>query len=288
MPSLTLRTTREAILLLFQPAGSLGLTGLVTGLTMCICLLGLLLCFVHIRRLNRRYRRLQLKASEQARLAEDAIRTKHLFLVNMNHDVRTPMNGIMGMASLLHQTPLDKEQRGYIDTIRHCSDTLLTILNNILEGKDPRPTLSRHAPPEIPTLPILAGRYPLRILIAEDNPINLQLALTVLGKMGYSPATVTNGKEVLEYLASETIDLIFMDVQMPEMDGLEATGQIRAGSGQQPVIIAMTANATRQDRNECLIGGMNDYLSKPVNLDELIKMLEKWGRVVNIPYPYNV
>jgi CheY-like chemotaxis protein len=288
MPSLTLRTTLEDILLLFQPSGSLGLTGLITGLTFCICLLGLIGCFFHIRRLNRRYRRLQLKATEQARLAEDAIRTKHLFLVNMNHDVRTPMNGIMGMASLLHQTPLDKEQRGYIDTIRHCSDTLLNILNNILEGKDPRPIHRRETPLDAPTIPMLAGRYPLRILIAEDNPINLQLALTILGKMCYEPSAVTNGKEVLDYLAAETIDLIFMDVQMPEMDGLEATRQIRAGTGQQPVIIAMTANATRQDRNECLIGGMNDYLSKPVNLDELIKMLEKWGRVVNIPYPYNV
>src|SRR5260221_12833497 len=98
--------------------------------------------------------------------------------------------------------------------------------------------------------------------------------------MGYNPAVAENGKEALSLLQKEPYDLIFMDIQMPEMDGLETTRTIRSGSGHQPLIIAMTANATRQDREECLSEGMNDYLSKPINIEELIHMLEKW-RLIN-------
>jgi CheY-like chemotaxis protein len=75
-----------------------------------------------------------------------------------------------------------------------------------------------------------------------------------------------------------------MDIQMPEMDGLEATRLIRHGGGHQPVIIAMTANATQQDRDECLAEGMNDYISKPVDLEQLVIMLKKWGHLINTPH----
>jgi len=133
------------------------------------------------------------------------------------------------------------------------------------------------------SIPVLANKYPLCILLAEDNPINQQLAVILLAKMGYNPIIATNGKEVLEHLSKAPFDLILMDIQMPEMDGLEATRLIRRGSGHQPVIIAMTANATRQDRDECLAEGMNDYLSKPVDIDQLIIMLKKWGHLINTP-----
>ncbi|HEY4061692.1 MAG TPA: response regulator [Puia sp.] len=128
-------------------------------------------------------------------------------------------------------------------------------------------------------LPVLSGKYPLRILLAEDNAINQQLAMIILTRMGYEPDIAVNGKEVLDKIRNEHFDLIFMDIQMPEMDGLEATRRIRATHAVQPLIIAMTANATREDREECFAEGMNDYLSKPINLDELVNMLEKWGRL---------
>ncbi len=386
-------------------------------------------------------------------------RTKSIFLANMSHEIRTPMNGIIGMSSLLNQTTLTKEQRGYTDIIQSCSDTLLTVINNILDlstlesgkivleeketdlrgcveevleifiGRTMKAGILLHchieedvpgriitdsgrlrqilinlvgnavkftqqgeiririflaeplsdtfpghkAPPDTPAghivlgfgiedtgigiepgqfdrlfhsfsqvdssvtrkydgaglgltisdrlirlmngsvrvesqpgkgsrfsftiltraaplkafptgitpIPVLAGKYPFRILLAEDNPINQQLALVILKKMGYNPAVAENGKEALSLLQKEPYDLIFMDIQMPEMDGLETTRTIRSGSGHQPLIIAMTANATRQDREECLSEGMNDYLSKPINIEELIHMLEKWG-LVNI------
>jgi signal transduction histidine kinase/CheY-like chemotaxis protein/ligand-binding sensor domain-containing protein len=122
-----------------------------------------------------------------------------------------------------------------------------------------------------------AKQHPLRILIAEDNPVNQKLAERVLVKLGYRPEMVSNGLEALTVLDKKHFDLILMDVQMPEMDGLESTRRIRSRNNYQPVIIAMTANAMQGDREMCIEAGMNDYLSKPIKLEDLIKMLAKWG-----------
>ena len=450
MLSLTLKTTVLGCLFLFRFAGFAlpveGAAGL--AITLAVSLLG---CLVWIRRLQSRTGHLQLIARQQARMTEEALRTKSFFLTNMSHEIRTPMNGIMGMTSLLDQTSLTKEQRDYMDTIRNCGETLLTTINNILDfsaidsGKivleekatDIRAcieevleifmsrtmssgvTLHYHIDenvpqriltdrqrlrqilinlvgnavkftekgeirvrvflpptqdsPDIPpghiqlgfeiqdtgigilpnqlnrlfqsfsqvdssvtrkyggiglglsisnklvqlmngritaesqpglgsvfvftivthhegqrstttpavAIPDLASRYPMRILIAEDNPINQQLAVITLTKMGYSPAVANNGRETIDRLKQEPFDLIFMDVQMPEIDGLEATRLIRQKGDKKTVIIAMTANATIQDRDDCLAEGMNDYLCKPVDLGELIFALEKWGHQVN-------
>jgi CheY-like chemotaxis protein len=123
-------------------------------------------------------------------------------------------------------------------------------------------------------------QYPMRILLAEDNPINQLLATTIFNKMGYEPAIANNGQEVLTLLQKREFDVIFMDIQMPEMDGMEAAIYIRQHVNLQPIIIAMTANAMQSDRDECLKAGMDDYLSKPIKLDELVAMLGKWGKQV--------
>jgi len=120
-------------------------------------------------------------------------------------------------------------------------------------------------------------KYPLRILVAEDNPINQQFAVKILSRLGYKPSAANNGQEVLEVVSHEKFDLILMDVEMPEMDGLEATRMIRLCLEFQPIIIAMTANAMQGDREICMQSGMNDYLSKPVELEELVGILEKWA-----------
>ena len=452
MLSLPLRSNILAHLFLFATPGHSSLFGMTVGLTIGIVATCLIYSLVTIRHLKGRAAQLRLQADQQARLTDEALRAKSFFLTNMSHEIRTPMNGIMGMTSLLDTTSLNKEQRGYIDTIRSCGESLLTVMNNIfdfsaiesgqlsLEEKstdirtcvegvlemfmartinddillhaqiaDDVPArvftdshrlrqilinivgnavkFTRHGeirvhvflaqgplPPDTPngqvrlgfeikdtgigimtsqlhrlfqpfaqvdssvtrkyggiglglsisqrlielmngritvesqpgagstfaftitarpvpvrtipannhSIPPLAEKYPLRILLAEDNPINQQLALVILNKMGYDPCVAANGKEVLETLKKGNFDLIFMDVQMPEMDGLEATRRIRAGYGAQPVIIAITANVTRQDREECLAEGMNDYLSKPVDLEQLSFMLEKWGQRISI------
>ncbi len=124
-----------------------------------------------------------------------------------------------------------------------------------------------------------ANKFPFNILIAEDNLINQTLATHVLNKLGYKPAVAENGRLALEALSREPYEVILMDVQMPEMDGIEATQIIRGTSDiPQPIIIAMTANAMQGDRDTCLQAGMNDYISKPIQLDILIKTLEKWSK----------
>jgi signal transduction histidine kinase/DNA-binding response OmpR family regulator len=122
----------------------------------------------------------------------------------------------------------------------------------------------------------MASRHALRILLAEDNVVNQKLALRLLQQMGYRADLAGNGVEAIECVARQTYDVVLMDVQMPEMDGLEASRRItsRWPVGHRPRIIAMTANAMQGDREMCLAAGMDDYLSKPIRMDELVQALK--------------
>ena len=122
-------------------------------------------------------------------------------------------------------------------------------------------------------------KHPLRILLAEDNTVNQKLALRILEQMGYRADVASNGIEAIESIERQTYDVLLMDVQMPEMDGLDATREIRSlADVVQPHIIAMTANALQGDREMCLTAGMDDYLSKPVRVHELMEALKKAER----------
>ena len=140
------------------------------------------------------------------------------------------------------------------------------------------------APPPSAAAPIfdrqLGQRVPLRILLAEDNLLNQKLALKILERMGYQADVAGTGREVLEAVQRQTYDVVLMDVQMPEMDGLEATRQIRQRwpNPAGPRIIAMTANAMQGDREICLAAGMDDYVSKPIQVAELQAALERAGQ----------
>jgi signal transduction histidine kinase/CheY-like chemotaxis protein/putative methionine-R-sulfoxide reductase with GAF domain len=122
----------------------------------------------------------------------------------------------------------------------------------------------------------LGDRHPLRILLAEDNPVNQKLAIRLLGQMAYEPAVAGDGLQAIDALEHRPFDVVLMDVQMPELDGLEATRRIRARWPERPVwIVAMTANAMAGDREACLAAGMNDYISKPIRPAELAAALER-------------
>ena len=123
-----------------------------------------------------------------------------------------------------------------------------------------------------------AMKHSIRILLAEDNPVNQKLAVMMLGKAGYQVDIAGNGSEAVTKFstAPSDYDLIFMDVQMPEMDGKEATQKLRELGYQDVPIVAMTAHAMKGDREMCLEAGMNDYITKPIKRETVFDMIEKY------------
>ena len=152
--------------------------------------------------------------------------------------------------------------------------TLFELVFNALSQQKTQPVKKTHH--SQPTIK-LAEKYPLSILLAEDDAINQLVAVTMLSKMGYSPVVAENGLIAFNMWQQKQYQVIFMDMQMPGMDGIDTTKKIRLAGGTQPIIIAMTANAMQGDRENCLAAGMNDYITKPVNQSNITSMLEKWG-----------
>jgi CheY-like chemotaxis protein/HPt (histidine-containing phosphotransfer) domain-containing protein len=132
--------------------------------------------------------------------------------------------------------------------------------------------------PEPPPGRAMAEQLPLRILLAEDNTVNQKVMLRLLAQMGYRADIAANGSEALQAVERQEYDLILMDVQMPEMDGLEASRRLcaRWRRDERPRIIAMTANAMQGDREICLNAGMDDYVSKPIRMEELAAALRRY------------
>lgn len=148
-------------------------------------------------------------------------------------------------------------------------ETILSVLNN-----KPHPQPKKHTAPVIDHT--FAQQYPLHILLAEDNLVNQKVATGILQRMGYHVDVAANGLEVLEALRRQPYDVVLLDVQMPEMDGEEAAREIcrRYPPEQRPILIAMTANALEGDRERYLQLGMDDYISKPIRVEELMRGLE--------------
>ena len=151
-------------------------------------------------------------------------------------------------------------------------DTLV----NVLSVAGPRDEAPQRAAERPAVDPGLAERHPLRLLLAEDNAVNRKVALRLLANMGYTADVAENGLQAIEALEAKEFDVVLMDVQMPELDGLEATRRIRSRWPDRPVrIVAMTANAMAGDRDLCLAAGMNDYVSKPIRPPELAEALAR-------------
>jgi CheY-like chemotaxis protein len=153
---------------------------------------------------------------------------------------------------------------------------LFDILVNVFANSPVKAGRQREEPKLDSTL---ASRLPLRILVAEDNVVNQKLLLRILQHMGYTADLAANGLEVLDALKRQQYHLIFMDVEMPEMDGLEATREIthHPQAYRRPTIIGTTAYAMEEDQKECLEAGMDHYISKPIRIVEIQQAIEHWG-----------
>jgi two-component system sensor histidine kinase/response regulator len=152
-------------------------------------------------------------------------------------------------------------------------DSIMTVLRPVADTT-PAATVSHAHPATVPAI------TPLRVLLAEDNVVNQKLAVRLLERHGCRVDTVANGREAVETLRRITYDLVFMDCQMPVMDGYTATAAIRAfeaRSGTHMPIIAMTANAMPGDRERCLDAGMDDYVTKPLKDEVLLEVVQRWG-----------
>ncbi len=159
----------------------------------------------------------------------------------------------------------------------HLYNSLLMVLGlKSLEEVDSPGIITRHSIEEL-------QKKDIKILLAEDNKVNQKVALKVLAKIGYQADVVNNGQEAIKTLENKSYHLILMDCQMPEMDGYDATRLIRdPGSSvlnHNIPIIAMTANAMKGDRDKCIEAGMNDYISKPININALSKAIHKWSSI---------
>jgi CheY-like chemotaxis protein/HPt (histidine-containing phosphotransfer) domain-containing protein len=197
-----------------------------------------------------------------------------------------PQNSLQNIPLVLF-TSLAKhdEQSEAIATIFHSyllkpvkSSQLFDVLMNVFSHT--QPSTPRQKKPKAKLSQNLADELPLSILIAEDSSINQELVLTILQKMGYTADVVSNGIEAIEALKKHPYNIIFMDVQMPKMDGLTAARYIVQdwSENQRPKIIAMTASAFQEDKQNCLDAGMDDYISKPIRIEQVQEMLQKWSQ----------
>lgn len=205
----------------------------------------------------------------------------------ISREINTNVNGILGMANLLKDSDLNNEQIKNTNAIIKSGQKLLQNTKLIFDG-DVNPNKiptnntnmndqSLNKKPEHPVSPEFANEFPVRILVAEDDLINQHLAVKMLNKLGYKPDIVSNGKEALEIVSEKQYDVILMDGLMPEMDGFEATKMIRLCLEVQPIIIALTASTMYGDKEKCLQAGMDDYLSKPIDINHLAAIIEKWA-----------
>ncbi len=164
---------------------------------------------------------------------------------------------------------------------RLCQQIMSLLATNVPPSPAPGRAERRPLPPADVTM---AQQHPLRILVAEDNAINQQMLLRMLARLGYQANLVINGQAAVDALGQQRYDLVLMDVQMPEMDGLEATRTIRATlpRAQQPWIIAVTAGATQGDRETCLTAGMDDFLVKPLDREALTDAIRRCRPLVDV------
>ncbi len=212
----------------------------------------------------------------------------------LNTKLRPPLNNMLELINILDDVQLSPEQADRVAAAKQSACSLLQMLIE-LRNMDTQPQMPPHPSeilaPEVnqPVAGVFApgiefkpaekkSRTKLRILLVEDNPINQKLAMRLLQRPGHFVRIADNGHSALRILSQQPFDLVLMDVQMPEMDGLEATRQIRAREreGQHQIIVAMTAEGPGGDPEKCRQAGMDDFIAKPLDVDRLFDLLDRF------------
>jgi CheY-like chemotaxis protein len=198
-------------------------------------------------------------------------------IIHISHQMRTSLSGLLGFTHFLKSTNLTKEQDEFVSIISTSSDELLTLVNSIID-MTPRPRSEEKEEStrknKITTLPKNEIPY---VLVVDDNEINKRLLAKVLENENLDVKYASDGKEAFELRKENDFDIIFMDIQMPVMDGVEASKAIRQYEDEQDIvavpIIALTANTGKDDRDTYLDAGMTDYMAKPIMINEVRKRI---------------
>ena len=241
---------------------ALSVSGFILALLFCV-----MLTFTHIARTR----------------SEAASKVKSTFLANMSHEMRTPMNAIIGMTELLQHEQLSERQSGYVNDINSSSRSLLSMINDILDLSKIDP--EKLIPIEREELTVFAPDA--GVLIVDDNDFNLKVARGLFKLFGIDANTASSGFEAIDLVGANAYDIVFMDHMMPEMDGVETAGKIRkmGRKYRKLPIVALTANAVQGAKEMFLSNGFNDYIPKPIDVQELSGILRKWlppGKLVEI------
>jgi len=192
------------------------------------------------------------------------------WLARLGHDLRSPVNGILGLAGLLHDTDLTRGQREYVEGIQASAEALLANIRSALD-------LAAIEAGTSPNVPLRTERARLRILLAEDDSITQKVALAVLRRLGYHADVAANGLEVLRTLERQAYDVVLMDLQMPELDGLATSREIcrRWPREGRPRIVATTASDGPEIREECRMAGIDDFVGKADSVEAWGAMLQR-------------
>lgn len=199
-------------------------------------------------------------------------RDHQLWLEKLHHHASSNNSKVLVLSQLDSQSRADDDERTFAISYKPIRPTELhDLFSSILTGKAEQTTRKNKAENHISNLALI---HPRKVLLVEDNLVNQKVALRMLNHLGYNVVLATNGLEAVEALEQQSFDIIFMDVQMPQMNGLDATRHIRQMDlEKQPFIVAMSASAMVEDHTTALEAGMNDFVDKPISVDELIRVL---------------
>jgi CheY-like chemotaxis protein len=224
-------------------------------------------------------RELSSRSEELDRLKQDSLGTlasRRLFLARLSHEIRTPMTGLLGMIDFTLDSDLKPDQENQLLIARRAGKALVKVINDLLEAGQPHPAAAPQG--SAPPAPCGTAATALSVLIAEDDPTIMGLMSMLTARAGHRVLMARDGKEALSVWERERPDLVLMDVQMPELDGLEATRIIRDREkelGGQVPIYGMTAFVMEEDIKDCLEAGMTGHIGKPINFPAVLAVLNR-------------